>query len=324
MNMLRVLSTTLASMCLLTACAGQNSPIGDAGFVARQRNATHEQVFHFTGVVQTFQVPTGVDKITIIAKGAGTPSARGGLVKATISVDSSDTLSIAVGGAPSGKTGGYNGGADGGNCDVQGGCILRGEGGAGASDVRLGGSALQNRIVVAGGGGGRGGPGQYHGGGGGEGGGVVAERGDNGVGIGSGLGRVGGGGGGGPATQRRGGTRGAAGKVGDPIINPGNAGSVGTLALGGAGADNSCSICSVTYAYGLAGGSGGGGGGGYYGGGGGGSGGNSWTPGGNGRDGIGSGAGGGGGSSYAERSAQNVSIESGKGNDGNGLIIIAW
>jgi hypothetical protein len=319
----RALPITLASFCLLTSCAGQNSAIGDANFVG-QHDATHQQIFHFTGVTQTFQVPSGVDKVTIIAKGAGTPSARGGLVKATIAVAPGDALTIVVGGTPSGKVGGYNGGADGGFCARTGGCVLRGEGGAGASDVRLGGSQLQDRIVVAGGGGGRGGPGQYHGGRGGEGGGLVAERGDNGVGVGSGPGRVGGGGGGGGATRRRGGTRGAAGKVGDPIINPGNAGSAGTLALGGAGADNTCSICSVTYEYGLAGGSGGGGGGGYYGGGGGGSGGNSWQPGGNGRVGIGSGAGGGGGSSFAVKTAQNVSIESGKGNDSDGLIVISW
>ncbi|HXM06222.1 MAG TPA: hypothetical protein VN936_02100, partial [Candidatus Acidoferrum sp.] len=70
MSMFRVFPTTLVSFCLLTSCAGQNGTIGDANLVAKQRDAKHQQIFHFTGVVQTFQVPSGVAKITIIAKGA--------------------------------------------------------------------------------------------------------------------------------------------------------------------------------------------------------------------------------------------------------------
>jgi hypothetical protein len=323
-RILRLLSTALASLGLLTACAGQSATTGNANFVPSRNDATNRQTFHFTGIAQTFQVPSGVDKVTIMAEGAGTPSARGGLVRATIAVTPGDALTITVGGAPIGRQGGYNGGADGGFCAVSGGCLLRGDGGAGASDVRRGGSALANRILVAGGAGGQGGRGRYHGGDGGEGGGVSGGRGDDGVTVGSrhSYGRIGGGGGAGGGTQRRGGTRGAAGKVSNQFIVPGNFGSPGTLAIGGSGADNSCSICSITYAYGLAGGAGGGGGGGYYGGGGGGSGGNANS--GQGRKALGSGGGGGGGSSFVEPGAQNVSIETGRGSDGDGLIVISW
>ncbi len=324
-RVLRLLSITLASLGLLTACAAHNAASGNANFVPSVNGGTNRQTFHFTGIAQTFQVPSGVKKVTITAKGAGTPSARGGLVKATVAVTPGDALSIVVGGAPDGRQGGYNGGADGGICAVGGnGCLLRGGGGAGASDVRLGGSALQDRILVAAGAGGRGGPGQYHGGPGGEGGGVSGGHGENGVPVGSqhgSYGHVNGGGGAGGATQRRGGTRGAGGKDG---YIPGNPGYPGTLAIGGAGADNSCEICSVSYGI-LAGGSGGGGGGGYYGGGGGGSGSNSNAYAGyEGRKAIGSGGGGGGGSSFVEPGAQNVSIETGKGNTGDGLITISW
>jgi hypothetical protein len=324
-RILRLLPTALASLGLLTACAGQNAAIGNANVAPIGNDATSKQTFHFTGIVQTFQVPSGVDKVTITAEGAGTPSARGGLVKATIGVNPGDALNITVGGAPYDRQGGYNGGADGGVCARSGGCPLNGKGGAGASDVRLGGDELQDRILVAGGAGGRGGPGQYHGGPGGEGGGVAGGRGDNGVRVGFPGGEVGGGGGGGGATQRRGGTRGAAGKDSNRDIVPGNPGSVGTLAIGGSGADNSCSICSITYIYGLAGGAGGGGGGGYYGGGGAGSGGNAnGYNGGHGRNALGSGGGGGGGSSFVEAGAQNVSVETGKGSNANGLITISW
>ncbi len=321
-RLLRLLPTALALLGLLTACAGQNANIVNANRVPIGNDAATKLVFHFTGIVQTFQVPSGVDKIHITAKGAGTPSARGGLVIATISVSPGAAFSILVGGAPSGRQGGYNGGANGGNCALQGGCGLRGAGGAGASDVRAGGSALQDRILIAGGAGGRGGPGTKHGGAGGEGGGLSGGRGDNGISVTIPYGRADGGGGAGGGTRSRGGTPGAAGTSG---YIPGDPGSPGMLAVGGAGAYNYCEICS-TGSYGLlAGGAGGGGGGGYYGGGGGGSGGSNqaWVSY-EGRKATGSGGGGGGGSSFVEPGAQNVSIQSGKGNTGDGLIEISW
>ncbi|HXM06221.1 MAG TPA: hypothetical protein VN936_02095 [Candidatus Acidoferrum sp.] len=319
-RLLGLLATALASLVLFTACASHDAAVGSANLVPAVKAASGKQTFHFTGIVQTFQVPTGVDRVTIAAEGAGTPSARGGFVRAAIAVTPGDTLSVSVGGAPGGMQGGYNGGADGGPSAP--GYKLHGAGGAGASDVRLGGTALDDRIVVAGGAGGRGGRGQFLGGPGGESGGLIGARGDNGVTVGYSHGpfhRAQGGAGAGGATQRRGGTPGAGGSA----YIPGNRGSKGALGVGGGGANDYCQICSVSYGL-IAGGSGGGGGGGYYGGGGGGSGGNNDSYVGYGRTGIASGGGGGGGSSYAERNAQNVTIESGRGSTGNGLITISW
>jgi hypothetical protein len=295
-------------------------PVANANLVSHVKN-TNSQTFQFTDGRQSFQVPIGVEKITITAKGAGTPSARGGLVKARISVHSGDVLTIFVGGTAHDEYGGFNGGGAGGDCAYLG-CPLQGKAGAGASDIRLGGTGLRARIVVAGGAGGRGGPGEYHGSPGGAGGGLSGEPGVDGVGIGSGNGFIGGGGGGGGGSQDRGGVAGAAGKVGSDYFSHGNRGKRGRLGLGGTGAGNRCYLCSM---YGLlAGGSGGGGGGGYYGGGGGGSGSNSDDYSGTIREGLGSGGGGGGGSSFVEAGAQNVTIESGKGNSGNGLVVILW
>ncbi len=323
-----------AAAALLAGCGGSQPPLSlspqratflqsaeDAKLVPRAEN-TNSQTFQFTDGRQSFRVPIGVQKITINAKGAGTPSARGGLVKARVSVHPGDVLTILVGGTAHGEYGGYNGGGKGGACAYSGGCPLMGKGGAGASDVRSGGDGLRYRILVAGGAGGRGGPGQYHGGPGGEGGGVSGDPGVDGVSLGSGDGFVGGGGGGGGGTQDRGGARGAGGKAGNPYIQHGNPGKDGKLGIGGIGAGNKCYLCSV-YSL-LTGGSGGGGGGGYYGGGGGGSGANSDYYSGTIREGLGSGGGGGGGSSFVETGAQNVLIEPGKGNSGNGLVVISW
>jgi hypothetical protein len=314
---LRGLSLYALPAMLLAGCGGGVASLTSA--VADQRPAIKSQTFQYIGRnSQTFQIPSHVTEITITAEGAGTPSAGGGLVKAIIGVHPGAMLAIVVGGAPQGYRGGYNGGGDGGVCGIHAPCPLRAEGGAGASDVRVGGSARRDRILVAGGAGGNGGKGQFNGGFGGEGGGVAGGRGDDGVGVDSPAGLVGGGGGGGGGTRRVGGRRGAAGKAGDQNIQdiiPGNPGAVGTLAMGGAGGSSGGDD--------LAGGSGGGGGGGYYGGGGGGSGAN-----GSGKDrfgkGVGSGGGGGGGSSFVVARAKSIDIETGNGSNKNGLIVISW
>jgi hypothetical protein len=314
---LRALSLYALPCALLAACGGGGgvSPLTTA--VADQRPAIKSQTFQYVGKnSQTFQVPTHVTEITITAQGGGTPTARGGMVQATIGVRPGETLAVLVGGAPHGYRGGYNGGGAGGVCGIHAPCPLRAEGGAGASDVRLGGSAQKDRILVAAGAGGDGGPGEHSGGFGGQGGGVSGGLGDNGVGVGSpsGPGFVGGGGGGGGGTRFTGGKHGAAGKAGNQNIVPGNPGIAGTLAIGGAGGSSGGDD--------LAGGSGGGGGGGYYGGGGGGSGAN--ASGGGFGHGVGSGGGGGGGSSFVVARAKNIDIETGKGTDTNGLIVISW
>ncbi|MEW6468879.1 MAG: T9SS type A sorting domain-containing protein, partial [Bacteroidota bacterium] len=128
--------------------------------------------FNYTGAVDTFIVPAFVTSVTVDVKGAEggqaasspqqtvNPTGKGGRVQATIPVTPGDTLFIYVGGkggdaSPNvAGTAGYNGGGAGGiypsyNSSASG-------GGGGASDIRLNGITLGDRIVVAGGAGGNG------------------------------------------------------------------------------------------------------------------------------------------------------------------------
>ena len=107
-------------------------------------------VFKFKPSQQSWIVPAGVTKINVNAYGAQGGSAKGGkggLVKSELQVKPGTNLLIYVGSQPEGTNGGYNGGGKG--CG-------NGTGGGGASDIRINGSALENRILVAGGGGGAG------------------------------------------------------------------------------------------------------------------------------------------------------------------------
>ena len=194
--------------------------------------------FSYTGAAQTWTVPAGVTQIALELRGAQgggsypCSGAReddgglGGLTQGNLAVTPGQVLNLFVGGqAPdvgnvTPAPGGFNGGGDGGQW---------GAGGGGATDVRVGGTALADRVAVAGGGGGGNTGCPNHGTGGGGGG----SSGDVGLNLYGGF--VPGGGG----TQSAGGTAGTA---------PGVAGQLG---LGGSAAE-----------YHVA-----GGGGGYYGGG---------------------------------------------------------
>ncbi|MDO7877427.1 tail fiber domain-containing protein [Hymenobacter sp. ASUV-10] len=124
--------------------------------------------FNFTGTTQTWTVPPNVTSVQVDMAGARGRTidncsncyrgGRGGRVQATLAVTPGQVLTIEVGGDrgynPSTlyQDGGYNGGGRG------------SEPGGGATDIRIGGTALTNRVLVAGGGGGsgyyaRGGPG---------------------------------------------------------------------------------------------------------------------------------------------------------------------
>ncbi len=194
------------------------------------------KLFSYTGAVQTWTVPAGVTSVQVSAIGAQGGDSYGGLgseVVATVPVIPGQAMVVVVGGAGGNGPGGYNGGGSGGAGGNN------GTGGGGASDVRLGGLTLADRVVVAGGGGGLGsygGPDQGAGGSGGSFG--SAQAGDNGACSGSG---------GGGGTSSVGGTGGTGTATG----------TAGSLGSGGTGGSNS-------------GHGGGGGGGGYYGGGGGG------------------------------------------------------
>lgn len=203
--------------------------------------AISQTTFNYTGSVQTYVVPAGITSITIECYGAqgghGGPSTTGlgglgGYAVGELTVTPGQTLNVYVGGQGQSYvlngTGGFNGGA-GTNAtsddDKRPGC------GGGASDVRVGGTALTDRVIVAGGGGGASGWMNSNGG---MGGGLVGE---------DGLAPLWQ-----PDWNGKGGTQSAGGTGGD------NAGD-GTLGNGGSGLGNSHG--------------GGGGGGGYYGGGGG-------------------------------------------------------
>ena len=134
-------------------------------------NMGYAQVtFSYTGSVETWTVPAGVTSIIVTAQGAigGLNSDEitypdrpgyGARVRATMAVTPGQVLSIYVGGQGSdgntlaGGSGGYNGGGAGG---YNGAGSIAGGGGGGATDIRLGGNALTDRILVAAGGGGAG------------------------------------------------------------------------------------------------------------------------------------------------------------------------
>jgi len=158
------------------------------------------------------------------AAGGGTSGGRGGYSTGEMALTAGSTVTVYVGCAGAAPTAGWNGGGVGGS---------GGNGGGGASDIRVGGTALGDRVIIAGGGGG-----QAYTGAGGSGGGINGIAGTTSTAIGGG-----------------GGTSSAGGALGTGAGSNGTAGGLGQGGIGGATGNRG----------------GGGGGGGYYGGGGGGS-----------------------------------------------------
>ena len=118
--------------------------------------------FDYTGAMQTYTVPAGVTSIQIEAWGAQGGGSEdcdgsfpedgglGGYASGDLAVVPGSVLNVFVGGKPtiipgSGTVGGYNGGGASGQWAGAGG---------GASDIRIGGTGLGDRILIAGGGGG--------------------------------------------------------------------------------------------------------------------------------------------------------------------------
>jgi len=133
-------------------------------------SSTFSQVktFEYTGDVQTYIVPNGVSTISFDLYGAsggwndysGTKydkyiPGNGGRLQASYPVQPGQTIYIYVGAkgddakSGSGGTGGFNGGGNGNSSET-----YSGGGGGGASDIRIGGTDLKNRVLVVGGGGG--------------------------------------------------------------------------------------------------------------------------------------------------------------------------
>lgn len=273
----------------------------------------------FTGGEQNYTVPCGVTNLTIDAFGAkganGTSGANnsiggiggfGGHAQGVLTVTSGQALSVFVGGQASGGLGGYNGGAIGGGS----GPTLTGGGGGGATDVRLGGNAVSNRILVAGGGGGGGTVGcqspNANGGNGGAGGGGNGSNGNNAT-----EGNLSAGGGSGAVGVNGGafgiGCNGFYGLVGGDAVGE----------LGGNGG-NASSCCCFSF-FSIPGG--GGGGGGYLGGGGGG-GGTAGDVGCN-IDSKGAGGGGAGGTNFVGSAFTSPVTVNGV-NNGNGYIVFSY
>ena len=127
---------------------------------AAPASATTE-TFNYTGAAQTWTVPAGVTEATFDLHGAEGEGDEdtifapglGGEATATIAVLAGTSIQVNVGGEGSFPTGGFNGGGAG-AVDNFG---QPGTGGGGASDIRIGGTTLEDRVLVAGGGGGGGG-----------------------------------------------------------------------------------------------------------------------------------------------------------------------
>src|SRR5580692_2852042 len=161
------LSTSVAAA-LLSACGGGSSvPIAADSTMHSASGLNHHQTFSYTGGVQTFIVPAGVTRLTVVARGGvgeggGQVSFAGfpGRIYAIIPVRPGEKLYVVVG--ASARDGGFNGGGRGGYGGGRG-SYYTGSGGGGASDVRVSGDKRKDRIIVAAGGGG----GYYGGGGGG-------------------------------------------------------------------------------------------------------------------------------------------------------------
>ncbi len=268
-----------AAVATLFGCGGLQPPIGAPGTSGTEKVSSRHLTFRYTGTKQSFVVPTGVESITVVARGAGggkngylQGGGRGGRVDATVPVTPGETLAVFVGGEGLQPAGGFNGGGNGGGGDQ----YDEAYGGGGASDVRRGGDSRRDRVMVAGGGGGQGGLDDRYCttiGQGGNGGGSTARSGQMGYtprcypsasGLWPGYGGTGG-------TQRTGGAGGIGG--GGYAGDSGNPGQPAVRGRGGAGGYG----CVRSSCYTGPGGSGGGGGGGYFGGGGGGVGGGGYS-----------------------------------------------
>lgn len=108
--------------------------------------------YSYTGAVQAVSLPAGIYLFELWgAQGRlsdwGKIGGKGGFTSGVLSLTETTTVNIYVGsgaGQGAGTTGGYNGGGNG-----------NGAGGGGATDIRIGGTAVADRVLVAPGGGGQ-------------------------------------------------------------------------------------------------------------------------------------------------------------------------
>jgi hypothetical protein len=143
---------------IATTFSGDNLPVTPSAtttYYAEGLSGQGTTTFNYTGGLQTWTVPAGVTSIEVDAYGAdggndwgqgGTGTGgNGGRVRATMNVTPGEVLNIYVGKRGVSQYNGpatFNGGGQG------------SASGGGASDIRIGGTALTDRVIVAGGGGG--------------------------------------------------------------------------------------------------------------------------------------------------------------------------
>lgn len=227
-----------------------------------------QAVFNFTGSAATWSVPSMVDSVQFILLGGpggqnegnayASPGAAASVTGTLAISDTVTDLTIYVGGtggnAGTGSnfgTGGWNGGADGAESSET---ASNPGGGGGATDIRMGGTAITNRVAVAGGGGGAGG---HFGSSAGNGGSAISGPAAGGVwpggdGISAGSSNGGGGGAGGAIA----GGSGTAGGEASDLTNNASGGGGGGGYLGGAGGEAGSGDWAFTAASGGGGGAG--------------------------------------------------------------------
>lgn len=127
-----------------------------------------QDTLNHTGATEAYIIPDGVSRVQIEVWGGqaeavtldfieGSIGGLGGYAKGELLVSSGDVLNVYVGGQGENGAGGWNGGGTGGAAEVgEGGTSGFAGSGGGASDVRIDGADLTNRVIVAGGGGGGG------------------------------------------------------------------------------------------------------------------------------------------------------------------------
>lgn len=309
-NFYSVFAVLAMSAGALTAQTARTAPV----YVAGGGQPSFTDSLNFTGGIQTWTVPCGVTSVNIDVYGAeggagatggnsatGGPGGLGGHAMGTLAVTPGQILNIFVGGAGATPTGGFNGGANGGSTNAG--------GGGGATDIRVNGTALTDRVLTAGGGGGGGRAGcetnTVAGGAGGSGNGT---NGANGFDAPTPGGVAGGG---------FGGTISAGGNAG--IGCGGFLGAPGTIGASGNGGDGGAGQSCCCFTFGSIPG-GGGGGGGFIGGGGGG-GGSAGTTGCSGND---KGAGGGGAGGSCDVSGASNGVVGTPSRTGNGAVYITY
>lgn len=162
-------TTGTYSVTLVVSQNGCQSGTTTSVVISNCYNHSLSQTFSYTGAMQTWTVPAGVCSVTIEVWGAeggagngfGQYGGLGGYATGTLNVSAGQVLNIFVGGKGIDNTNGAAGGWNGGGVSAQGytGCGAAGSlggSGGGGSDVRVGGTTLNDRIIVAGGGGGGG------------------------------------------------------------------------------------------------------------------------------------------------------------------------